>query len=185
MPGVRDRVDAEAQRTSGRVPAEYRAFLRLPCLARDVRGRHDPLGHFRSTGRRRSSPLFVRARRDAFQTETAAFQKSGIYEETAGGVRAKSTRSFQLGLAGGIRTKLVLRKAERTETWIKASGRDLVPVKASLVEEELAKLGLNFTSQSQRGRMVLPDAYKAGEVAAQRFEAEIELQRRSTGYPDG
>ena len=119
----------------------------------------------------------------AFQTETAAFQKSGIYEETAGGVRAKSTRSFQLGLARGIRTKLVLRKAERTETSIKASGRDLVPVKASLVEEELAKLGLNFTSKSQRGRMVLPDAYKAGEVAAQRFEAEIELQRSSDRLP--
>lgn len=112
----------------------------------------------------------------AFQTETAAFQKSHIYEE-AGGGRAKSTRSFQWGLAGGIRTKLLQRKAERTETSIKASGRDLVPVKESVVEEELAKLGLNLTSKSQRGRMVLVDAFKAGEAAAQRFEAEIELQR--------
>ena len=115
----------------------------------------------------------------AFETETAAFQKSGIYEATAGGGRAKSTRSFQLGLAGGIRTKLTMRKAERTETSIKASGRDLVPVKASLVEEELAKLGLNLTYKSKRDRMVLADAYKAGEVAALRFEAETALQPSS------
>ena len=112
----------------------------------------------------------------ALQTETAAFQKSHIYDE-AGGGRAKSTRSFRWGLAGGIRTKLLQRKAERTETSIKASGRDLVPVKESVVEEELAKLGLNLTSKSKRGQMVLVDAFEAGEAAAQRFEAEIELQR--------
>ena len=57
-----------------------------------------------------------------------------------------------------------MRKAERTETSIKASGRDLVPVKASLVEEELAKLGLNLTYKSKRDRMVLARRlYKAGE----------------------
>ena len=115
----------------------------------------------------------------AFQTETAVFQQSVIYEEAAGGGRAKSTRSFQLGLARGIQTKLALRKAERTQTSIKASGRDLIPVKASLVEEELAKLGMNFTSKSQRGRMVLADAYKAGEIAAHGFAAETELQQSS------
>ena len=116
----------------------------------------------------------------AFQTETSAFQKTSVYIEMAGGGRGKSTRSFQLGLAKGIRTKLALRKAERTETAIKASGRDLVPVKASVVEEELARLGLRFTSKGlQRGRMVLAEAFRAGETAAQRFEAETGLQKSS------
>ena len=52
-------------------------------------------------------------------------------------------------------------------------------MKASLVEEELAKLGLNLTYKSKRDRMVLADAYKAGEVAALRFEAETALQPSS------
>ncbi len=116
----------------------------------------------------------------AFTTETAAFQKSSVYGERAGGGRSKATQSFQLGLAQGITNKLMLRKAERTETATKASGRDLVPVKTSVVEEELAKLGLSFTSRGlRRGRMVLPEAFEAGQIAAQRFEAETELQGNS------
>ena len=52
-----------------------------------------------------------------------------------------------------------------------ATGRDLVPVKEAVVEEELAKLGLRFqTRGSGRGRYVLRDAYEAGHEAGARFE---------------
>ena len=48
-----------------------------------------------------------------------------------------------------------------------ATGRDLVPVKEAVVEEELAKLGLRFHARGgSRGRYVLRDAYEAGD----RFE---------------
>ena len=42
------------------------------------------------------------------------------------------------------------RKAERTETSIKASGRDLVPVKESVVEEELAVGALGGTQGERK-----------------------------------
>ena len=52
-----------------------------------------------------------------------------------------------------------------------ASGRDLVPVKAAMVEEELAKLGLDLQAREYgRGKRVLSDAFREGETAGQRFE---------------
>ena len=54
----------------------------------------------------------------------------------------------------------------RTET-----GRDLVPVKEAIVEEELAKLGLRFHARGGgQGRYVLREAYEAGHEAGERFE---------------
>jgi hypothetical protein len=55
-----------------------------------------------------------------------------------------------------------------------ATGRDLVPVKEAVVEEELAKLGLRFHARGgSRGRYVLRYAYEAVEAvyeAGDRFE---------------
>ena len=54
-----------------------------------------------------------------------------------------------------------------------ATGRDLVPVKEAVVEEELAKLGLRFqTRGGGRGRYVLRDAYEAGHEAGDRGVTE-------------
>ena len=51
------------------------------------------------------------------------------------------------------------------------SGRDLVPVKAAIVDDALARLGLDLhRRQIGHGRRVLADAYAAGEAAGQRFE---------------
>ena len=62
-------------------------------------------------------------------------------------------------------------QAERAANRHSVSGRDLVPVKAAMVEEELAKLGLDLhTREVKRGRRVLADAFTAGEAAGQRFE---------------
>ena len=112
----------------------------------------------------------------ALDTEIAAFRKGELYAGLAGGGRQRATTSFQLGLARGICDKLDARKVERDTTTFQLTGRDLVPVKASVVEEELAKLGMPFTTKdSNRGRFVLRGAYEAGQVASGRFEIQGEL----------
>jgi hypothetical protein len=102
----------------------------------------------------------------AFKTETADFQarqKSSKLRE--------STRSFQIGLAHGICLKLRERKAEREATMQSSSGRALAPIKASVIEEEMEKLGLSFRTKSQsRRRNIEPDAYRAGVAAGKSFE---------------
>ena len=52
-----------------------------------------------------------------------------------------------------------------------STGRDLVPIKAAVVEDELAKLGMTFHSRSSSGgRHVLSEAFAAGREAGDRFE---------------
>jgi hypothetical protein len=87
------------------------------------------------------------------------------------GDRRSATNSFQYGLSRGITAKLHSLRATRNKMNRSASGRDLVPLKAAVVEDELARLGLNLTSKSaSRGKRVLSDAYAAGQEAGGRFE---------------
>jgi hypothetical protein len=105
----------------------------------------------------------------AFETETYAFQNGPIYRAST--ERRTATNSFQIGLANGIRTKLEALRAERDAARRASSGRDLVPVKQSILQEELEKLGLNFVSRSApRLRRASLDAYGAGQEAGARFE---------------
>ncbi len=106
----------------------------------------------------------------AFDTETDMFRAGEIYLELAG-ERRSATNSFQIGLARGIAGKLGSMREARDAVMRSSSGRDLVPAKAALVDEEMAKLGLNLQRKgSSRGKRVLRDAYAAGEAAGQRFE---------------
>ena len=65
-------------------------------------------------------------------------------------------------------------KAEREALNLASSGRDLVPLKTSVIDDELAKLGLTFhvTSRGRRKR-VLADAYAAGQIAEYQFEVRV------------
>jgi hypothetical protein len=107
----------------------------------------------------------------AFESETDAFRRGPIYQDMEG-ERRTATNSFQIGLSRGISAKLCSLRDERTARGSTTGGRDLVVVKADMVEEELAKLGLHLTSRStgSRSKRVLSDAYAAGEAAGQRFE---------------
>jgi hypothetical protein len=106
----------------------------------------------------------------AFDTETDAFRGSDLYLQMAG-ERRSATNSFQIGLAHGITDKLHTMRTARDAVMRSASGRDLVPVKAAMVDEEMDKLGLSFSSRAiGRGKRVFADAFKAGEAAGQRFE---------------
>jgi Protein of unknown function (DUF2786) len=106
----------------------------------------------------------------AFDTETAAFRAGEVYARMEG-ERRSASHSFQVGLATGIYSKLHELRSARDEHRRSASGRDLVPVKAAVVDEEVEKLGLDLHVRSVgRRRQVITDAYAEGEAAGQRFE---------------
>lgn len=106
----------------------------------------------------------------AFETETEAFRAGDFYSRMAGG-RRSAANSFQIGLARGISVKLQSMRAARDASRRSASGRDLVPVKAAMVDEEVAKLGLDLHAREiGRRKRVLTDAFAAGQAAGQRFE---------------
>jgi hypothetical protein len=106
----------------------------------------------------------------AFETETDNFRASEIYLCMAG-ERRTATNSFQTGLARGIAEKLHASRAARDAVMRSASGRDLVPMKAAMVDEEMEKLGLSLTSRVlSRGKRVLGNAYEAGQAAGERFQ---------------
>jgi hypothetical protein len=112
-----------------------------------------------------------------FETESAAFRRSKIYQALRGGDRRVALNSFQIGLASGITGKLAALKTARQNAGVKTTGFDLVAVKHSVVDEEIEKLGLNFTSRStaSRGRQVHGDSYKAGRAAGALFEPNAAL----------
>ena len=106
----------------------------------------------------------------AFETETDAFRAGDLYTRMAG-ERRSATNSFQIGLGRGICSKLQAMQTARSASRRSVSGRDLVPVKAAMVDKELAKLGLDLhTREMGRRKRVLTDAFTAGEAAGQRFE---------------
>ena len=107
----------------------------------------------------------------AFATETAGFTSGTLYRELVSGERRSATNSFQLGLARGIIAKLELLRDQRDAALRASSGRELVLVKTSLIEDELAKLGLHFRAHGRASkRRVLTDAYAAGQQAGERFD---------------
>ncbi len=106
-----------------------------------------------------------------FETETLAFKKGEIYRDLHPGDRRSGTGSFQLGLSRGINAKLDTLRKEREAALYRSSGRDLMVVKASVVDQELDKLGIAFKSKAVGGKkFVLPDAYAAGQEAGERFD---------------
>ncbi len=82
--------------------------------------------------------------------------------------RHRAHASFALGMVTSIAAKLDAMKAERDGANSR-SGRDLVPVKTSILEEELRKLNISFRTSRSAGRMVSPDAFEAGEAAGSVF----------------
>jgi hypothetical protein len=104
-----------------------------------------------------------------FDTETDIFRAGDLYAGMAG-ERRRATNSFQVGLASGISAKLRSLRAARDAHRISLSGRDLVVVKASMVDAEIEKLGLDLQAKNgKRMSHVLTDAYDAGQTAGQQF----------------
>jgi hypothetical protein len=68
-------------------------------------------------------------------------------------------------------------KDQRVARNRQSSGRDLVPLKVSVIEEEMSKLGLSFQTHSQsRRKRVVADAFEAGKDAGQKFEIRAGIE---------
>ena len=83
-----------------------------------------------------------------FATETAAFQATEIYRSTHSSRRRSATNSFQVGLARGIIRKLDTLRQARDVAGGSTNGRALVPIKESIIDEEMDRLGLSFRRRS-------------------------------------
>jgi hypothetical protein len=111
-----------------------------------------------------------------FETESAAFRRGEIYLALRGPDRRVALNSFQTGLASGIRGKLAALKSARASQGAKSTGFDLVAVKQSVIDEEVDRLGLNFTTRKATlRRYVHADAYQAGKAAGDAFEPNAVL----------
>jgi hypothetical protein len=106
----------------------------------------------------------------AFVQETALFRAGETYAAMPARLRRTATNSFQIGLGRGITTQLQALRSVRESDLRRSSGRDLVVVKAGLVESELSSLGLNFRARSRSGnRRVLSEAFEQGKHAGLGF----------------
>lgn len=113
----------------------------------------------------------------AFETETNLFKSGELYAKHIPSFRRGAVTSFQTGLAHGIAGKVSALHAEREAAMRTTSGRDLMPIKETMVEDELAKLGMTFRTRSgQTGKRVIADAYQAGHEAGDRFEYQLGLE---------
>jgi Protein of unknown function (DUF2786) len=113
----------------------------------------------------------------AFATETSAFQATEIYRSTHSSRRRSATNSFQVGLARGIIGKLDTLRQARDVAGGSTSGRALVPIKESIIDAEMDRLGLSLRRRSAVRRMVLPAAFSAGQEAGERFEYRPGIER--------
>jgi hypothetical protein len=106
----------------------------------------------------------------AFAVDTAAFQRGELYGSMDSGARRSATTSFHAGLAHGIADKLQTLRLARDAARDQSGGRALVPVKQSLIDEELEQLGLSLRFAQASRRRVVRDAYGAGKEAGEKFE---------------
>jgi hypothetical protein len=104
----------------------------------------------------------------AVRTELGRYKTSRPYLLFRHNERHMANASFALGMVSSISTKLTVMKAAR-DAANRSTGRDLVVVKASIVEAELAKLDLNLRRVRGASRMVSTTAFDAGTVAGASF----------------
>ena len=102
----------------------------------------------------------------AIRTELGRYKNSPAYLRFRHNERALANSSFALGMVSSIATKLTVMKQERDGT-NRCSGRDLVVAKASVVAEELARLGLTLRQSGGGRRMVSPNAFDAGKAVGE------------------
>ncbi len=105
-----------------------------------------------------------------FQSATAEFQRGEFYGSLFSGDRRSATNSFQIGLARGIVARLNALRAARDASAAGSNGRALVPVKQSIIEQELERLGLTLRRVNTSRRTVMTDAFDAGREAGKKFE---------------
>ena len=107
----------------------------------------------------------------AFARETALFRASDAFAVMPSRLRRTATNSFQSGLGHGITAKLHALRTEREAALRRSSGRDLMVVKADIVETEMSALGLSLRTRSRSGgRRILKGAFEQGRITGLGFE---------------
>ena len=113
---------------------------------------------------------------NAVRSELGRYKNSAGYRFFRHQDRHVANSSFTLGMIASIADKLTEMKRER-DAVKDGSGRDLVVLKATVVNAELAKLDLKLQTVPGTARMVSPAAYEAGEAVG----ASLTIDRRSSG----
>jgi hypothetical protein len=98
------------------------------------------------------------------RSELGRYKTSAGYRRFRHQDRHVANSSFTLGMVASIADKLTAMKRER-DAVNNGTGRDLVVLKASVVDAELGKLDLKLRTVRRATRMVSPTAYEAGEIA--------------------
>lgn len=101
----------------------------------------------------------------AVRTELGHYKNSADYRKLRHQDRHMANTSFALGMVASIADRFEAMKKDR-DVVSRATGRDLVVVKAAVVDAEMEKLGLNLRTARRRARTVSIDAYDAGGEAA-------------------
>ena len=98
------------------------------------------------------------------RSELGRYKTSAGYRRFRHQDRHVANSSFTLGMVASIADKLIAMKRER-DAVNNGTGRDLVVLKASVVDAELEKLDLKLRTVRRASRMVSPTAYEAGGAA--------------------
>jgi hypothetical protein len=100
----------------------------------------------------------------AVRSELGRYKTTSDYQRFRHKERYMANASFTLGMVASIADKLTAMKSGRDEA-NHSTGRDLVVLKAAVVDAELEKLDLKLRTVRRPTRMVSTIAYEAGSAA--------------------
>jgi hypothetical protein len=114
----------------------------------------------------------------AVRSELGRYKTTAEYQRFRHQERHTANASFALGMVASIADKLASMKAVR-DAVNNSAGRDLVVLKAAVVDTELEKLGLTLRTVRRASRMVTPTAYEAGGVSGASLPISPAINPRS------
>jgi hypothetical protein len=109
------------------------------------------------------------------RSELGRYKNSADYRRFRHRDRHMANSSFTLGMVASIAEKLTAMKRERDAAKT-GTGHDLVVLKASVVDAELARLDLKLRTVAGATRIVSPAAYEAGETAGASLAINPEIR---------
>jgi len=114
---------------------------------------------------------------NSVRSELGRYKTTADYQRFRHQERHRANASFTLGMIVSIADKLTAMKARRDQA-NNGVGRDLVVLKASVVDAELEKLDLKLRSVRRATRMVSPVAYDAGGAVGASFAIDPAIRER-------
>jgi hypothetical protein len=113
---------------------------------------------------------------NTIRSELGRYKTSPAYRSFRHQDRHMANTSFNLGMVASIADKLTAMKKER-DAVNDGTGRDLVVLKASVVDAELERLDLKLQTVHSTSQMVSPMAYEAGETVGASLTIDLGIRR--------